>query len=412
MASARLALLALPLTACTYAKFFRDTIPLTRDRSNLHVVGAFSPDGRQFVAAEAKLTSARPETAVLRVWERGPTPDLPDAWRLAAKVRLADLFVVDLAFSPDSRVLAVAGLGRRHNILLFDAARGRARGLPGNAPMTQSIAFGPRGDWLVSAGIDGRIRIWDVKQGSQRATVDEDAMLLKQSRFPLAVGRDGSWIAYGRTDGRVGFADPATGQRIDARPSGGREIYDLAASPDGRWLAVASDDGVSLWDLSSFGRRRVQRLSGKRASAVAFYHDSRKLLACGQSPGRSKVYELPSGRVAYGFLTASANVGNAPLDRFVPPALGPREEDVWRRLHRTFPLGGEIEALRAVVLGYVRAPGVHRVAVSPEDLWVVFFDGGNARLVITLSHYEMRMRRGSEPPRQRPTRPPPVGETI
>src|SRR5947207_2516120 len=92
-------------------------------------------------------------------------------------------------------------------------------------------AFSPDGSQF-AAGVDGRIHVWDVKTGKLRARIEEDPRLLRQTRFPLAVARDGDWIAYGRTDGQVGFADPSTGMRLGTRPSGGREIYDLAPSPD------------------------------------------------------------------------------------------------------------------------------------------------------------------------------------
>lgn len=399
----RLVPLCLLAGGCVYARF-QGSIPIAGDRTSLRVVGAFSPDGSQFAAAEGKLSPRRMETGVIRIWRRGPTPDLPGSWRLTDRVRLADLFVVDLAFSPDGRTLAVAGLGRNSNIFLWDLAKHRVfRTLRAAAPIVQSIAFGPRGEWLASAGVDGRVEVWDLRNGKLRARVQEKRALLRQSRFPLAVARDGSWLAYGRTDGRIAFADPMTGMLLGVRASGGRQIYDLAPSPDGRWLAVATDTGVRVWDLLRVASAPPILLSRERAPALAFFPDSRTLLAGGRRPGHSKVHEVPSGRVVYGFLRSGDNVENPPLG-VSPPASGPREEEIWRRVHRTFPLAGEVEAVRSVVLGYLRFPTLHRVAISPENLWVAFFEGGRASLVITQDHYRLRTT-GRPRPDPAPRRP-------
>jgi hypothetical protein len=401
-----LVLAVLASLGCHYTRF-RGAIPLPTDRTNLRVIGAFSPDGRQFATAEGMLSDRR-ETGNLKLWERGAVPDVPGRWVQTERLRLSDLFVVDLAFAPSGGLLAVAGVGRQGNILLWDARRGRAVGLlRSRAPLVQAIAFGPRGEWLAAAGLGGQIEVWDIRKGRVRATVAEESALLQQSRFPLAVASDGRWLAYGRTDGAVAFADPRTGVRLDVRPSGGKEIYDLAPSPDGRWLAVATDNGVSVWDLAGPPTDLPQRLARDRASALTFFPDGRTLLVCGRRPGHAKVLEVPSGRIVYGFITEAAHARNRPLaEAGSPLAVGPREEAISSRLREAFPAAGAEEAVRRVVLGYARFPTIHRVSVSPENLWVAFFEGGRASLVITERHYRMRLREGPPapiPPRTGPT---------
>lgn len=396
------------LGGCQYARF-RGAIPLPTDRTNLRVIGAFSPDGKQFATAEGMLSDRR-ETGTLKLWVRGPVPDVPFRWVQTERLRLTDLFVVDLAFSPNGRMLAVAGLGRLGNILLWDVAERRAAGmLRARAPLVQAIAFGPGGDWLVSAGLGGEIEIWDLGKRKVRARIIEESALVRQSRFPLAVAGDGSWLAYGRTDGRVAFADPRTGSRLGVRQSGGTEIYDLAPSPDGRWLAVATDVGVGLWDLGGTANDLPKRITRDRASALTFFPDGRTLLACGRRPGHAKVLEVPSGRITYGFTTEASHVRNRPLaEAGSPLAAGPREEAISSGLRDAFPAASAEDAVRSVVLGYARFPTIHRVSVSPENLWVAFFEGGRASLVITERHYRMRLKGG--PPADA-SAPPPAPET-
>jgi hypothetical protein len=413
MERARLKLLLalVALAGCGYAKF-RGAIPISSDRHSLRIVGAFSPDGGRFAVAEAKLSASRRETGVLKVWQRGPRPDLPGAWRLATRVDLADLFIVDIAFSPGGKLLAIAGLGRRNNVLLWSVGERRAvAAFRGNAGMTQAIVFGPSEDWLASAGLDGRIHVWDLGSGQRHATVDEDPSLLRQSRFPLAVA--GRTLAYGRTDGRVGFADPRTGARLEVRESGSREVFDLAPSPDGRWLAVAGDRGIRLFDLRAPATAAPVLLSRERAPAIAFFPDGKALVACGALPEHSKVHEVPSGRVRYGFLNGSAEARN----RRVPdgPGLvptGTREEGIERHLSRTFPDQAAERGLRDVLIGYARFVAIHRVSVSPEDLWVAFFEGGRASIVITQQHYQLRLRNPAPPPPPPPVPAAPLPRSI
>jgi hypothetical protein len=72
---------------------------------------------------------------------------------------------------------------------------------------------------------------------------------------------------------------------------------------------------------------------------------------------------------------------------------GPREERISRRLRRTFPIRIEGSTLERLLLSYARFPSIHRVAISPENLWVAFFDGGRAGLVITQRHFDIRTGR-------------------
>src|SRR5438105_1836167 len=96
--------LLLLLGSCGYTRF-KGAIPIVRDATSLRVVGAFSPDGTQFAAGVATLSGNRGETGVLKLWRRGPTPDMPGTWKLTAQVNLTDLLIVDLVFSPDGRTV-------------------------------------------------------------------------------------------------------------------------------------------------------------------------------------------------------------------------------------------------------------------------------------------------------------------
>jgi WD40 repeat protein len=124
------------------------------------------------------------------------------------------------------------------------------------------VAFSGDGRLLVSGGIDGSVRLWEVKTGKQMATMKEDPK--RAVVRSVAFSPDCALLAVG-------------GDLLDDQPLIGRpfvptlKVYDVktgtekadlkghkdgvtsvAFSPDGETLVSASFDGtVKLWDISA-----------------------------------------------------------------------------------------------------------------------------------------------------------------
>jgi len=104
---------------------------------------AFSADGRALASGSGDGT--------VRLWE-------PVTGKLLHTLTLADGGVHVIAFSPDSRTLAV---GSDQQVQLWDAATGRAmRAWPAHAQAVLALAFAPDGSCLASGGDDHSVRLW------------------------------------------------------------------------------------------------------------------------------------------------------------------------------------------------------------------------------------------------------------
>lgn len=164
--------------------------------------------------------------------------------------------VQDISLSPDGTLLATAaGDPTRPNrpgpVALWDFATGeKVADLVGHERAALAVAFSPDGTRLASAGEDEKVNLHDVVTRkaigyyAEHGRSVNDVLFLAQGRTLASVsgGNAGGLceLRFWRPDGSDLFADEPHEQRIAC----------LAVSPDGRTLALGSQDKtVSLWDV-------------------------------------------------------------------------------------------------------------------------------------------------------------------
>lgn len=162
------------------------------------------------------------------------------------------------AFSPDNRVLAVAGADDKIHIL-YRNGLGTAAVLPGHKGGVNALVFSRDGSRLASGGSDHSVKIWDAKGWKLVKTIpagryDVSALAYSPSSRFLAFGgvltEDNTPYRY--NDSELMVWDFTGGKKISLQGHHGA-ILSLAFSPDGKWLVSGSaDKTVKVWDPKTF----------------------------------------------------------------------------------------------------------------------------------------------------------------
>ncbi len=178
-----------------------------------------------------------------------------------------------LAWSPDNRTLALAGIDTL--VRLLDTTSGRVTFLPGHTMAVYLVAWSPDGRTLASGGADGTVRLWSAA-GQPVATLSD--------RRGLA---NFAWAADGKLTTLAAGAELLSWQPNGTPVAAHRTTENLYASvawsPDGQLLAGATDKLVRLWQPDG----TLQKTLAGPTSAlytVAWSPDS-QVLAAGADDG-------------------------------------------------------------------------------------------------------------------------------
>jgi WD40 repeat protein len=234
---------------------------------------AFSADGRRVAATSDK--------GVLRVWE------VVSGKEITAAVAP---FTTALALSPDGKSMA-AVKENEGTVALYDSASGKLlRSLPVQQSTLFRAAFSPDGSKLVTVGYDHGPKFFDVASGKDLFRLQEP-----NGAFNLAFSKDGRRLATGGRTSAIWDIDSKS--KIHPLEILGNEV---AFSPDGRLLAISSDQATAVFNVSS--GQRLYEVSGgvKRdlwhqgAIGLAFSPNGR-LLATVQENLTVKVWDAENG---------------------------------------------------------------------------------------------------------------------
>ncbi len=178
---------------------------------------------------------------------------------------------------------------------------GSANVLRGHQGAVVALAWNG-GAVFASAGLDRKIILWDAHEGKPRHIFDSARLI-----HCLAISPDGKWLAVGTENPVVELWDIETGKPGPKLSEHADWVTSLAFSGDGKQLASGDYAGkVCLWEMPS--AKKVRSLPAppmpppkeppvpSPAEALAFSPDG-KTLALGQGHGLIQLINLADGKL-------------------------------------------------------------------------------------------------------------------
>ncbi len=218
---------------------------------------AFSPDGQTI------LTGSLDKTA--RLWDR--------SGRFIRAISI-DEPVFKGVFSPDGKYIATASAGKT---FLWNLSGDRLACLKGHDSQKSinSIDFSPDGMSLLTASLDGTIRLWPLPAAPVVVFTGHEAALRAATFSP-----DGAMILTGSDDKTARLWD-RSGQLLQTLTGHESLVSSVAFSPDGQTILTGSRDKTArLWDLQG---RLLQTFSHPSAVYGAAFSPDGQLILTGSA---------------------------------------------------------------------------------------------------------------------------------
>jgi mono/diheme cytochrome c family protein len=203
--------------------------------------------------------------------------------------------ITAVAYSPDSRLLAVAGY---HEVLLHKAdGSGLVARLVGQSERVQSLAFSPNGKLLAvtggTPGLFGEVQIWNVARRRLKISLP----VTFDTVYGVSWSHDGTKVAFGCADNSLRVIDATTGKQVLYQGGHNDWVLDTVFSKDASHLvSVSRDMSMKLTEVAT--QRLIDNITSITPGALkgglmaVDRHPKKDELLIGGSDGVPKIYKM------------------------------------------------------------------------------------------------------------------------
>lgn len=217
-------------------------------------------EGPMCILADAWLRAAGPHLVSLRPPDPMPGSNL----RLVLRAHGND--ANGASYSPDGHRIVSAGIEGIVRVHDADTGQELAR-MIGHEGAVYHPAFSPDGRRVASASIDRTVRIWDAATGAPLQTLPGHNAAVDNAVF----SPDGSLLVSGSHDASVIVRDAATGNELRRLSGHTRNVTRVMFSADGARIVTASEDKtVRIWQ-SATGEQLLQIAVGDSPVSCASF---------------------------------------------------------------------------------------------------------------------------------------------
>jgi len=204
--------------------------------------------------------------------------------------------VVEVAVSPDGRLLAAAGnyFDGRGGVSLWEIASKKLIATPDESDASGSVAFSPNGKWLAFGTVHHGIKLWDLAENKEAHEFPG-----KQLGWPargVVFSSDESALAAYQGAGEIVLWNLGNYSPIKTFKGPLRGTSSLTFSPDGHTLLSSSWDWtIRLWSVET-GQQLHCFTNSARVNQVALSPDG-KILASADLDGKARIWDLQEKRL-------------------------------------------------------------------------------------------------------------------
>jgi WD40 repeat protein/serine/threonine protein kinase len=241
---------------------------------------ALTPDGSAF-ATGSEVDVQGGKRHLVTIWEAAtgkPSPNGPKEHESTVSLR-------SLAFSPDGKKLLWSDADSAVN--LWDLETDEVRTFKGHKGTCRGVAFDPRGRWVASGSGDGTAKLWDLESGHEVQSLPTPFV------EGLAFSPDGRYLAAATESGARmwDLNSPREPREIELEGNTKDMIESVSISPDGLYLAATHSNAVRLWEVESGGASATLRGHSNLLFKIAFL-DGGRMLASGSMDRTVKLWDV------------------------------------------------------------------------------------------------------------------------